>query len=59
MMHHTAVGTPGTVRAQREGVRRYADADGLILVHHATSLPDRLRSVHLLAGAYADARGTA
>ncbi len=59
MMRHTAVGTPATVRAQLEDFRRYADADELIVVHNATSIPDRLRSVHLLADAYADARSTA
>jgi luciferase family oxidoreductase group 1 len=52
MMRHTAVGAPGTVRPQLDEFSRYADADELIVVHNATSIESRLRSVHLLADAY-------
>ena len=52
MMRHTAVGTPATIGSQLEDFRQYADADELIVVHNATSIEGRLRSVHLLADAY-------
>jgi luciferase family oxidoreductase group 1 len=54
MMRHTAVGTPEVVRAQLDDFTRYADADELIVVLNATSREGRIRSVHLLADAYAD-----
>jgi luciferase family oxidoreductase group 1 len=52
MMRHTAVGTPAEVRGQLEEFAAYADADDLIVVHNATTIEQRLRSVHLLADAY-------
>ena len=52
MMRHTAVGTPAAVRTQLDEFARSADADELIVVHNATSIEDRLRSVHLVADAY-------
>ena len=55
MMRHTAVGTPPAVRTQLDEFARYADADELIVVHNATSIEDRLRSVHLVADAYESA----
>ncbi len=53
MMRHSVVGTPQTVRYQLDDFARYADADELIVVLNATSIESRLRSVHLLADAYA------
>ena len=55
MMRHTAVGTPAVVRTQLDEFARHADADELIVVHNATSIEDRLRSVHLVADAYESA----
>lgn len=58
MMRHTAVGNPSTVRSQLDDFTRYADADELIVVHNATTIESRLRSVHLLADAYQPAPTT-
>ena len=55
MMRHTAVGTPARVRDELEAFATFADADDLIVVHNATTADERLRSVHLLADAYAPA----
>jgi len=59
MMRHTAVGTPAEVRAQLDEFAAYADADDLIVVLNATSIEERLRSLHLLADAYAPAAAPA
>lgn len=53
MMRHTAVGTPQTIRAQLDDFRRHADADELIVVLNHRSIEGRLRTLHLLADAYA------
>jgi luciferase family oxidoreductase group 1 len=58
MMRHTVVGTPRTVRGQLDDFQSYADADELIVVHNAISIEGRLRAVHLLADAYAEAPTT-
>ncbi len=52
MMKHTAIGTTGTVRAQLDEFAQFANADELIVVHQATNIAGRVKSVHLLADAY-------
>ena len=51
MLRYAAVGTPATVRAYLEDFVEKTEADELIVVHHAPSVADRLRSVELLAEA--------
>lgn len=46
---HVVAGTPGRVREQIAAFGRYSTADELIVVHQATRLGDRLRSVELTA----------
>jgi len=53
MMRHSAVGTPSTVAEQLRDFARLADADELIVVHASPSLDARLRSLDLLADAWA------
>lgn len=55
MMKHTAVGTPDSVRPQLDDFANYADADELIVAHNALDGEGRIRSVHLVADAYAEA----
>ncbi|MEV6773558.1 LLM class flavin-dependent oxidoreductase [Nocardia sp. NPDC051030] len=47
MTQYTAVGTPTEVRAYLEDFASSAQADELILAHHATRIEDRVRSVEL------------
>ena len=51
MLTYSAVGTPDTVVAWLDEFQRDTGADELIVVHHATSVAGRLRSVELLAEA--------
>jgi luciferase family oxidoreductase group 1 len=51
MLAYTAVGLPDEVAAYLERFAREADADELMTVHYSDSVPNRLRSVELLAGA--------
>ncbi|MCE9620866.1 MAG: LLM class flavin-dependent oxidoreductase [Actinomycetia bacterium] len=51
MLTYSAVGTPDTVAAYLDQFQRDTGADELIVVHHATSVAGRLRSVQLLAEA--------
>jgi luciferase family oxidoreductase group 1 len=51
MLAYTAVGLPDAVAAELEGFGREAGADELMTVHYSDSVPNRLRSVELLAGA--------
>lgn len=51
MFGHVAVGEPDRVREQIEEFGRFSTADELIVVHQATALEDRLRSVELTAEA--------
>jgi luciferase family oxidoreductase group 1 len=51
MLVYSAVGTPDTVVAYLDDFQRLTGADELMTVHHADSVPRRLRSVELLAGA--------
>ena len=51
MFGHVAVGTPDDVREKIAEFGDYSTADELILVHQATRLKDRLRSVELTAEA--------
>ncbi len=51
MLTYSAVGTPATVAAYLDEFQRSTGADELIVVHHATSVAGRLRSVELLADA--------
>jgi luciferase family oxidoreductase group 1 len=58
MLAHTAVGLPDEVAAQLEKFAADTDADELMTVHYSDSVPNRLRSVELLAGGL-DPAGTA
>jgi len=49
MMRYSAVGAPGTVREYLDAFAQHADADELIVVHAASGVEARLRSVGLLA----------
>jgi luciferase family oxidoreductase group 1 len=49
MMTYAAVGTPDAVKEYLDRFGAHADADELIVVHAATSVEARLRSVDLLA----------
>lgn len=51
MLTYSAVGTPDSVVAYLDEFQRHTGADELIVVHHATSVAGRLRSVQLLAEA--------
>jgi len=53
MMEHTAIGTPSEVRTQLDQFKTFADADELIVSHNALSAEGRVRSVHLVADAWA------
>lgn len=55
MMKHTAVGTPAEVRSQLDDFQRLAHVDELIVSHNALSAEGRVRSVHLVADAWAPA----
>ena len=57
MMTYTAVGTPDTVGTYLDDFAELADADELIVVHASPTLEARLRSVQLVADAYATAEG--
>ena len=51
MLAHTAVGVPGEVSEHLAEFAGATGADELITVHYSDSVPNRLRSVELLAGA--------
>jgi luciferase family oxidoreductase group 1 len=51
MLQYTAVGTPPAVKIALDEFRALTDADELIVVHQADSVPRRLRSLELLAEA--------
>ncbi|MGN6814942.1 MAG: LLM class flavin-dependent oxidoreductase [Solirubrobacterales bacterium] len=51
MLAYTAAGTPDEVAAYLEKFATETDADELMTVHYSDSVPNRLRSVELLAGA--------
>ena len=51
MMTYSAVGTPATVANYLDEFQEATGADELIIVHHATTVDGRLRSVELLADA--------
>jgi len=51
MLRFAAVGTPPMVRQYLDNFAAQTEADELIVVHHAPSVADRLRSVELLAEA--------
>jgi luciferase family oxidoreductase group 1 len=51
MLAYTAVGVADEVSAYLENFAREADADELITAHYSDSVPNRLRSVELVAGA--------
>jgi luciferase family oxidoreductase group 1 len=53
MLRYAAVGTPGEVGDYLDGFRKQTEADEFITVHQAPSLEGRLRSITLLAEAYA------
>ena len=57
MLTYSAVGTPNTVAEYLNDFQRHTAADELIVVHHADTVANRLRSVELLADAV-DPRGT-
>ena len=54
MTRYTAVGTPGQVRDYLTGFAKEAEADELILAHHAAELDDRVRSIELTGAALND-----
>jgi luciferase family oxidoreductase group 1 len=54
MLTYSAVGTPREVGDYLDGFLRKTGADELIVVHQATAIEDRLRSVTLLAEAMQD-----
>jgi alkanesulfonate monooxygenase SsuD/methylene tetrahydromethanopterin reductase-like flavin-dependent oxidoreductase (luciferase family) len=51
MLTYAAVGTREVVRDYLEQFREHADADELMVVHQASSVATRLRSLDLLADA--------
>jgi alkanesulfonate monooxygenase SsuD/methylene tetrahydromethanopterin reductase-like flavin-dependent oxidoreductase (luciferase family) len=51
MLTFTALGRPEDVRAYLADFREYADADELLVAHHAESVDGRLRSLDLLGAA--------
>jgi luciferase family oxidoreductase group 1 len=52
MVRYTAAGTPEAVAAYLEEFVGHADADELVVVHAASAVERRLRSVDLLAGVW-------
>ena len=54
MTRYTAVGTPGQVRDYLVDFAKSAEADELILAHHAASVDDRVRSIELTGAALRD-----
>ncbi len=57
MLAYTATGLPDQAAAYLENFARETEADELMTVHYSDSVPNRLRSVELLAGAL-DPAGT-
>jgi luciferase family oxidoreductase group 1 len=53
MLTFTALGHPDQVRANLSDFRAYADADEILVAHHAESVEGRLRSLDLLGAAMA------
>jgi alkanesulfonate monooxygenase SsuD/methylene tetrahydromethanopterin reductase-like flavin-dependent oxidoreductase (luciferase family) len=51
MLTYSAVGTPEVALAYLADFQQHTGADELIVVHHASSVEGRLRSVELLADA--------
>jgi len=51
MLAYTATGLPDQAAAYLENFARETEADELMTVHYSDSVPNRLRSVELLAGA--------
>ncbi|MSZ57785.1 MAG: MsnO8 family LLM class oxidoreductase [Actinobacteria bacterium] len=51
MLTYTAIGQPGAVRDYLAAFSQHADADELLVVHHAESVDGRLRSLDLLSDA--------
>ena len=49
MLTYTGTGTPGTVMAYLDEFQRHTGADELVVVHHASTVEQRLHSVELLA----------
>ena len=49
MLTYTGVGTPDAVRAYLDEFQQHTGADELVVVHHASTVEQRLRSVDLLA----------
>ena len=54
MTRYTAVGTPGQVRDHLLDFAKSAEADELILAHHAASVDDRVHSIELTGAALND-----
>jgi luciferase family oxidoreductase group 1 len=52
MLAYTAVGRAGEAAEYLRGFAAETEADELMTVHYSDSVPNRLRSVELLAGAY-------
>lgn len=52
MVTYAAVGTPDDVKAYLDRFARHADADELMVAHHAPSIEGRLRSASLLAATF-------
>jgi alkanesulfonate monooxygenase SsuD/methylene tetrahydromethanopterin reductase-like flavin-dependent oxidoreductase (luciferase family) len=57
MTRYTAVGTPGEVRDHLAAFAESAQADELIVAHHASDITDRIRSVELTGAALAATAG--
>ena len=49
MMHYSAIGEPGSVKAYLDGFAEHAGVDELITAHSSPTIEQRLRSVDLLA----------
>ena len=49
MLTYTGTGTPGTVMAYLDEFQQHTGADELVVVHHASTVEQRLHSVELLA----------
>lgn len=54
MMRYTAVGDPAAVAAYLDGFAEHADTDELMIVHAASTIEGRLRSVELVADSVID-----
>jgi alkanesulfonate monooxygenase SsuD/methylene tetrahydromethanopterin reductase-like flavin-dependent oxidoreductase (luciferase family) len=52
MVTYAAIGTPDDVKEYLERFARHADADELMVAHHAPTVGGRLRSVELLASTF-------